>query len=149
MLRGGVEALEFVVQFVNACPPLFIFSTLHVRRPAEGFLFNRVDLLLNKLAEFVSDTYRIVTHWCTLQGRMGCVDGDDGREVGRRKLTVEQLDPLVNRKDGWTTRCATNGGAISYLAYNYGLENSVALVLPNACVMPEGSLRGSQAKRPR
>jgi hypothetical protein len=61
-LCGGVEALEFTVQFINAFPPLFIFPTFHVSRPAESFSCYIVDLFLNEFAEFSSDTLRAAFH---------------------------------------------------------------------------------------
>jgi hypothetical protein len=59
---GSIQALQFIIQFVDAPPPRFIFPTFHVRCTAEAFLFYRVDLLLNQLSEFVSDTYQIAVH---------------------------------------------------------------------------------------
>jgi hypothetical protein len=61
-LCGGVEALEFTLQLVNALPPLFILPTFYVRRPTEGFLFYVVDLFLNEFGEFSSDTLRTAFH---------------------------------------------------------------------------------------
>ena len=45
-----VQPLEFTVQLVNAFPPLLIFSTLSLCRPAGGLKFYRVDLFLNELS---------------------------------------------------------------------------------------------------
>jgi hypothetical protein len=50
------------MQFVNALSPLFIFPTFRVCSAAEGFLFYRVDLLLNELTQFSSDTQQIAFH---------------------------------------------------------------------------------------